>query len=1102
MSPAFSSTILVLTILPAVLLAQSKAQSPSLSNVRVWQDARTLPTYVEALPDTTPAFSIYSPGEPTVYPYTMRTSFTKKRSDHQWRMLHLENEYLSCTVLPDLGGRLSSCKDKLSGVDMFHSPTVIKKAFVGLRGAWIAAGIEMNFPVGHNWVTVSPVDSAITQNADGSASIWIGSIDRVYSMQWRVEFVLRPGSRVLEQNVVLENRSAIRHRYYWWNTAGISRVDDRTRFIYPTHLVASHGLTEIETWPVNSKGVDMSIVGNLKDGNVAWFAHGSREPFSAVYHPTLRAGTVHYADPTVVSGKKLWSWGKEGDKWVGTELTDDKRSYVELQAGLFENQETYKFLEPGESRKFTEFWMPVRDMGGVSRANLEGVLNLSRSPAANGRIQLTVEFNANHKIAGAKLRVTDGANTVLDEAANLDPAFTYSKTLPDLAASASYTFQLLDAAAGKVLFTQTEDQCAALSAKDVKVGPQPKVDISMEGRQTADALLDLAARNELMGALGFARENYQVALKRFPKEINVHRAAGRFALAENRFEDAVSELKIAQSGAAGDTESHYYLGVAYVDLGDDGKARKELETIGPQQSLHAAAGIVLAGVMARAHDQGDALKIVESVLAERPEMIRAGAMQVGLLRHLEQTEQARKQLAHFRSLDPADVSLRYEQTRLGTDDPELWPHLGAEPEQVLNVAIGYMDLGMYEDALDVLSRKYPPPMDVLAAEPGAVLPQHHPLVGYYRAYCLTQLGRPAAKDLEEASGYFTEYVFPNRPSTFPVLLSALKQNPSDGTALFLLGELYMAAAEVDKAIDAWEQARKNGFKRPELYRDLGRAYTELKKDTKSALLVFEEGLKAAPSDPQIQKGVQALFGATRNAASPKPEGASTGPSVETASKTAQLSPQANAAYALGLAAEGKLQDALNIFAPLNFPGEKQDDMVREAYMEILVQMVLASARNHRCSEAIAAEEKLGDENPSLPFTFHSFGAILKGARMQYNLATMELLCGNEKGAKKTWIKLAKAQVKNISDPDFSVPFQAAVASGQEADAKPRIEAALAQIKAGLSNALDRATLLYTQGMLLRAAGREKDAQSALAEVVGANPPPVIGYLALMALRHR
>jgi len=106
-----------------------------------------------------------------------------------------------------LGGHIYSCMDKTNGAELFYANPSIKKALVSNRGAWAAFGVEFNFPVSHNWVTVSPVDFAIRQHPDGSASIWVGNVDRVYGMQWRVELILRPGSTVLEQRIRLYNQA-------------------------------------------------------------------------------------------------------------------------------------------------------------------------------------------------------------------------------------------------------------------------------------------------------------------------------------------------------------------------------------------------------------------------------------------------------------------------------------------------------------------------------------------------------------------------------------------------------------------------------------------------------------------------------------------------------------------------------------------------------------------------------------------------------------------------------------------------------------------------------------------------------------------------------
>ena len=43
---------------------------------------------------------------------------------------------------------------------MFYANPSIKKALIGYRGAWAAFGIEFNFPVSHNWMSMSPVDFA------------------------------------------------------------------------------------------------------------------------------------------------------------------------------------------------------------------------------------------------------------------------------------------------------------------------------------------------------------------------------------------------------------------------------------------------------------------------------------------------------------------------------------------------------------------------------------------------------------------------------------------------------------------------------------------------------------------------------------------------------------------------------------------------------------------------------------------------------------------------------------------------------------------------------------------------------------------------------
>ncbi|MFI5184602.1 MAG: DUF5107 domain-containing protein, partial [Vicinamibacteria bacterium] len=370
------------------VLLLATAASGQEAAVKVWEASETIPTYEEGPPDVNPPFDLFASGRFN-YPYTLRQNLTDRRSPRAWRTLNLENEYLRVSVLPDLGGRLWRCIDKANGASMFYANPSLKFAQVAYRGAWATFGIEFNFPVSHNWVTSSPVDFATARHADGSASIVVGNVDLVYGMQWRVELTLRPGRSVLEQTTTLYNRSDLRHRFYWWTNAAVEAWDD-SKLVYPMAFTASHGFTQVDTWPIASDGVDLSRPGNHLKGPVSLFSHGTHEPFMGVYHPRTEAGVVHWADPGELPAKKVWSWGADADgrDWRKA-LSDNDSAEVEIQGGLFRNQETYAFLEPQETVRFHESWLPVRGIGGFVRATPDAVVNLERV-AAQGSAAVVV----------------------------------------------------------------------------------------------------------------------------------------------------------------------------------------------------------------------------------------------------------------------------------------------------------------------------------------------------------------------------------------------------------------------------------------------------------------------------------------------------------------------------------------------------------------------------------------------------------------------------------------------------------------------------------------------------------------------------------------
>ena len=1048
--------------LPIVLLAVS----PVWAQVRAWQGTLPLPTHQEGLPDVNPPFDQFA-NYRFNYPYTLRESLTPRVEVINWRALFLENEYLKCSVLPDVGGHLYSCTDKLSGKEMFYANPSLKKANISYRGAWAAFGDEFNFPVSHNWVSLSPVDFSMRQNDDGSASVTVGNTDRPYGMQWRVELVLRPGSTVLEQRVTLYNRSDVRHRYYWWNNAGVEVWDD-THVYYPMRYSASHGFTFVDTWPVNTDGLDLSVIKNHTAGPVSQFIYGSREPFMGLYHPHTRTGIVHFARYADLPGKKLWAWGVDTDglEWR-TALSDNHSAYSEVQAGLFRNQETYGFLPPQESIRFSEYWMPVRETGGITRANLHGVLFLNREGGS-----LVAALNVNHEIRDARIRIMDGAKVLFETRERLAPEQMFQHTLPS-APAAKCRFELLDAD-GALLLIHTEGEFDWTPKSEIKPGPQTIV------RRQGDAL-ELGEDQESNGQLLDAWATYQAALVKSPEQFELNKAAGRLAVGLRRYEDAVWLLSKAQYRLSNDPEIHYYLGLAWAGLNEPRKARAELEGAQRQPQFRAVARFELAMLTAREGNRAEALGLIEAAVAECPGMIRAGGMEVALLRQLGQTDKAKQRLAWWLNQDPASTLLRNEAVLLGASGNELWQHLAADPERVIGIAVDYMEIGDWADAISLLSRSYPA-VNAQQAEPGAVLPQQYPLVAYYRGYCREKLGQSGKPDFDEGSRQSPRYVFPNRPSEFAVLQRAIESNPNDATAHDLLGELLMSSGMTDAALSEWGKARSLNPNLPSLHRNIARTLMTVKHEVGPAEAVYREGLDHDPENLEIYSGLNTALSILRRPASERADTLLRYP------KPDQMTTPMLFDLALCQAEAGRADKAEGILRERTFTREEGAVTVRQLYVEVELRHALTLAASGKKQEAIAVAGALGKEVPGLAFTKEGIEPLLKDSRPEYLLGRIYSLSGDEPTARRYWQAAAGGRG----------PF--AILAAKElgsADWRARAERDVAQVAE--SGGVVQGRGLAGSGLLLAALGRDKEAAEVLTRALLLPDRQLSHYIARTAL---
>jgi tetratricopeptide (TPR) repeat protein len=502
--------------------------------------------------------------------------------------------------------------------------------------------------------------------------------------------------------------------------------------------------------------------------------------------------------------------------------------------------------------------------------------------------------------------------------------------------------------------------------------------------------------------------------------------------------------------------------VARSESGDDSVARLLWRSVSSDSRFGLAAQYQLVCATARAGDRKNAVEMMHAVAAHGAG--HAAGLEIALLRRLDRTADAQAALAPYLAADPMDPLLRVEGTLLGREDSGIWRHLAADPEWVLDLADDYFAIGLHEDAIALLDRNYPS-LDELETEPGAVLPQAYPLIAYYRGYARARLGQSPADDFRKASTQSTLYVHPYRTSTYPVLRAAIELNPQDATAHYLLGGLLLNRRMTEEALAEWQKARPAADTIPAYYDTVARVLVGVKKNKLAGDLI-REALAAHPSDSGLK---QLLDGVLNSSGGSWPAGPPP-PSFSTPTEAAN--------FALVLLAKNDLDGAASVFQKKNFPEQKQPPEVRQAYAELQLRALLSAASARNCANLGALIDDFAPENQALPFTFHGFGDLTKQLRIQFYFGAVESLCGSKKAAAARWGRIAKASAP-LSSPDHAFPLLAASLTNPTGSSRA-IETAQESIRTS-GNSTDKGLLLYSEGILLRAAGREEEAIKRFAE---------------------
>jgi len=525
-----------------------KHASPSTVIAR--EEITTLPTYLVGLPDQTPPIGRLW-GYWRIYPYPMLDELTDQREDVDYRALVMENEYLKLTVLPEIGGHLYAY-DRIANQDVFYRPSVIKPALIALRGAWIAGGIEFNFPVSHNPLTFAPVDSTMRDNPDGSATITIGAYEQLTRMRWSVDITLRPGAARIDTTIRVENRTSLPHRYYFWSNSA-ERVTEGTRFVSPVTSV--NGWQGFMRYPIH----EGEYVPAYRNHHVACdlFSRNVRADFFGCYDDDANEGIVNVADHHQVTGRKYFTWGNSHDGLVWEHfLSDNEGPYIELQSGPFETQSVFRLLAPHQVNQWSECWYPVRGIGGFEFANENVAVSLVKTERGN-----TIGVHSTRPIVDATITAEVNGSSVGSWDADLAPD--------------EPAILQLDLDPGEapvhVIITSPTDHVIANCVIPWKAEEDDLTDPPLVGESEKDTVHGLYARGmhaEEQNLLPDARALYEQAIERDQLAVLPLTRLGILQIKAGEYEEALTSLDRAARVASTSAEIHYYRGVALRNLLD------------------------------------------------------------------------------------------------------------------------------------------------------------------------------------------------------------------------------------------------------------------------------------------------------------------------------------------------------------------------------------------------------------------------------------------------------------------------------------------------------------------------------------------------------
>ncbi len=823
--------------------------------VKAWKETVVIPTYEVGEPEKNPIFlekRVYQGSSGVVYPYPVIESIANEKHDKEWNAVFIENEYIKVMVLPELGGRIQMAYDKIKKRHFVYYNHVIKPALVGLAGPWISGGIEFNWPQHHRPSTYMPVDCTIEENADGSVTVWVSEMERMFHQKGMAGFTLRPGCAFLEIKGVLYNRTDVPQTFLWWANPAVA-VNDHYRSVFPPDInaVFDHGKRAVSSFPIAtgtyykmdySAGVDIANYKNIFVPT-SYMGVNSKYDFEGGYEFDTQAGMLHVASHHVSPGKKQWTWGNGdfGRAWDRC-LTDDDGPYIELMAGVYtENQPDFTWLMPYEEKEFTQYFLPYRELGVVKNATKDLLMNIEGQE--NGKVKVKVFATSSQKVS-IVLRNNDGQLCFNEEVA-LTPEKVWEKEIDVNGAP------LCDL---KMDFIKESRVVMSWEAEPDEIRAIPdaaEAALLPEQIKTVEQLYLTGLHLEQYRHATYSPvDYYEEGLRRDPDDVRCNNALGlwyirkgRFDIAEKYLEKAVKILQKRNPNPY-DGEPIYNLGLALKYQGRFDEAYNRFYKSTWNGAWQDAGYFACAQIDCRRGNYEEALYDVNRSLLRNWHNAKARALKAAILIKMGKEEEAKKLCTESLEIDPFNYGCLF----LLGETEKMVELMHGNAHNYDELALDFCDAGLWDYAEKVWS---------IAKENGSTTPMTH----YYLGWAYRQSGdcENAVKAFKVGAAGCPDFVFPNRLEAVLALRAALEVNPEDAYANHYLGNLFYDKRQYDLAQGYWERAAELNPEFPTTWRNLALVYYNKRNNPEKAVEAMEKAFSLDETDSRVLMELDQLY---------------------------------------------------------------------------------------------------------------------------------------------------------------------------------------------------------------------------------------------------